>query len=258
MYEILSVTDEENHAAKSVYGMVSDIVSDLRGVDVSLTESLAGPNDTGITMDLSDEVDNLIRDGNFPFTLEKHLEGYFGESTGSANVTSVRLQEQMNIRQVLETLETTGQIDKALEIVSLYREESDPEHVEILTYALAQYAKGWLAEEIIQSKLEGAKKGSVSQDKGGIDFYLNGDMTQVGSITRYNSKKKQMEESDIRHIVYQWDADGNLHVADTDEILSVNKKIAKEAGLSATLTRRSAGNLKVNKELGRSFRYLWW
>jgi hypothetical protein len=68
-----------------------------------------------------------------------------------------------------------------------------------------------------------------------------------------------MENSSIRHFLYQFGAEGKtLHVVDFDEILEVNKQIAAEVGISSTLLRKSPGNLKANKELGRSFRVLWW
>jgi len=253
---------DDEHAAKALYRTVSDAMSDL-GHDNDLIEVLSGDEhiherDVGLTLDMSEEVDNLIRDGRLPFTLEKHLEGYFGESTGSANVTTLRLDEQMNIQEVLQVFETTGQLDDALEVIEMLSQDSDPEPVTILTYALGQYAKGWMAEEIALAGLDNISKGSVSQDKGGIDFYLNGDMTQLGSITRVNSKKKEMEASEIRQLVYQWTSDGEMIVGDMDEVMSASKKMAKSEGLSATLVRRSAGNLKINREVGRSFRYLWW
>ncbi len=263
MLKTLQIDSIDNeHTAKALYRTVSDTMSDL-GYDNDLIEVLSGERniherDVGLTLNMSEEVDNLIRDGRLPFTLEKHLEGYFGESTGSANVTTLRLDEQMNIQEVLQTFKTTGQLDEALEVIEMLSQNGDPEPVTILTYALGQYAKGWMAEEIALNGLDNISKGSVSQDKGGIDFYLNGDMTQLGSITRVNSKKKQMEQSEIRHIVYQWTSDGEMIVGDMEEVMSASKKMAKSEGLSATLVRRSAGNLKINEQVGRSFRYLWW
>jgi hypothetical protein len=253
---------DDEHPAKSVYGLVSETLTDL-GYSVDLTETLSGEmdkhgRDVGLTLELSKEMDNFIRDGRLPFTLQKHLEGYFGESTGSANVTTIRLKEQMNISEVLTTFEKTGQLADSIEVIDMMRADSDPSAETILAYTLGQYAKGWLAEEIAVNNLDGLSKGSVSQDEGGIDFYYEGDMAQLGSITRVNSKKKQMESSDIRHLIYQWTSDGKLVIGDMDEVMAENKRIAKSEGLSATLIRRSAGNLKINREVGRSFRYLWW
>lgn len=258
MYETIAIDETENHMAKNVYAAVSDALSDVLGTDLDLVRRLEGPDGTGLTMELSDGIDDLIRDGRLPFSLDRHLEGHFGRSTGSSNVTSVRLERDMNLRETIETLDLTGSMNTALEIIDDFRAETDPDPVVILAYAIAQYAKGWLAEELVQENLSGFKKGSVSNDKGGIDFYLNGETVQLGSITRYNSKKTEMEASDVRHLLYQWDHRGNLHIADMEKILEVNKKVADDAGKSATLTRRSAGNLKINEEIGRSFRYLWW
>jgi hypothetical protein len=253
---------DNEHPAKAVYGMVSDIMTDL-GYDIDLIAELSGNPDihgrkVGITLQMSTDVDKLIRDGRFPFSLQKNLKGHFGISEGSANVTTVRLEKQMNIREVLEHFDKTGQLSDAVEAVEFEKTAEDPDSEIILGYALAQYAKGWIAEEIAQEQIEGLKKGSVSHDEGGIDFYLNGDMSQLGSITRYNSRKTEMEGSDIRHLLYQWHSDGSLVVGDIEEILEFNSKMAKEVGLSSTLTKRSHGGLKINETVGRSFRYLWW
>jgi hypothetical protein len=257
MTQTIDIKGESNHAAKTVYSDVSDIVSDVTGWNVNLLETLAGPDNTGITLDMSEGVDNLIRDGRFPFTLERHLDGHFGESTGSSNVTSVRIDRGWNLRETIETLSVTGQLQDARDIVEKFRAEDDPDSETITAYAIGQYAKGWIAEEIIQS-MDWAKKGSVSQDEGGIDFYVNGEPVQVGSITRYNSRMTEIEGSDRTHLLYQWDHEGNLHVGTPDGIMKANKEIAKSAGLSSTLTKRSHGGLKINERLGRSFRYLWW
>lgn len=259
----------DEHPVRSLYGEVSDILSDL-GHSVDLIDFLSGPEHVskvagrGITPELSDEIDNLIRDARFPFSLEKHLSGHFGESTGSSNVTSVKIAENMNIREVLEHFERTGQLTDALEIIEFTRSDEDPDAETILAYALAQYAKGWMAEQIITAT-DDFKKGSVSQDKGGIDCYFEGDETQIGSVTRVNSKKVQMLGSDIRHVVYQWDH-GKIHVADVNEAddwKKMSDDVADSHGLSKTLLRRSHDGLAVCRKLGtednpRSLRYLWW
>jgi hypothetical protein len=258
--KINAVDSSNDHLAKSVYRITSDAVSEVTGWNVDLVSRLEGPNGTGITLEMNDMVDKQVRDAPFRFYLQKELEGHFGESTGSANVTAMRLKKNLNIREVIEFLHETGQLEKPLRIIEEFRYPEDPDAKVILTYALAQYAKGWLAEELISQKVDGFKKGSVSQDEGGIDGYLHGEPVQIGSITRYNSAKKELESKEVKQLLYQWDDSGNLHLADMDEILGVNKQIAKDAEnvTSATLIRKSVGNVKAAKEFGRSFRYLWW
>lgn len=254
--DIDSIDDE--HPAKALYGLVSDVLSDVEGWDVDLVSRLEGPEGTGITLQMSEDVDHLIRSGSLPFTLERHLDGYFGESTGSANVTTLRLDRQLNLRETIEKLSAMGQLEDARGAVDeMWRHDSDPTAEVIVAYAIAQYTKGWFAEEIIENNLA-AKKGSVSQDEGGIDFFLEGEPVQIGSITRYNSNMTEMSASETNHLVYQWTHNGELVLGEAQEMLEKNKEIASDAGVSATLIRRSSGDLKINREVGRSFRYLWW
>jgi len=263
MIQTINIDSIDNeHPAKSLYRLVSTVLDDL-GHKQDLIAQLSGDeqifdSDVGLTLELSDNMDDFIRKGMIPFSLQRNLEGYFGESEGSSNVTTLRLEKEMNIRDVLEVFDKTGQLDETINLINELRTEKDPKAETIMAYALGQYAKGWMAEEIVLSELDNISKGSVSNDEGGIDFYLNGDMAQLGSITRVNSKKKEMEASDIRHLIYQWTSDGELVVGDMDDVMAENKKIAKDAGKSTVLIRRSAGNLKINEKAGRRFRYLWW
>lgn len=278
MIQTIDIRGENGHAAKTVYNTVSNAVCTHTDWSVDLVSTLESPeivpngeNGTGLTLEMSTLVDKLIRDGRFPFYIKKQLDGYFGESTGSANVTSVRIEKGWNLTETVGHLAKTGQLKDAKEIVEATRDEKDPSAETIVAYAIAQYAKGWLAEQIIAEQAEDwAVKGSVSQDQGGIDFHLDTDkwdvpyrQTQVGSITRWNSKQKQMKNSDRTELMYQWDHEGHLHVGQHEEIMMANKKIAESAGLNQTLTKRSSGDLKINRQLGteenpRSFRYLWW
>lgn len=251
---------ESTHSAKTIYTTVSDILDDL-GFNQHLIDELSTnqvERDVGLTLKMSEQLDNLIRDGRFPFSIEKQLDGFFGESTGSSNVTTLKIEKQMNIREVLELFKTTGQLDDALEIISAVSSENDPKPEVVLAYGIGQYAKGWFAEQIIADHFDGMSKGSVSNDKGGIDFYFDGDTVQVGSITRYNSRQSEMKSDNLRHMLYQWTGNGEIIVGDMQEVINASNDMASDAGLSKTLVKRSAGNLKINKEVGRSFRYLWW
>lgn len=247
------------HPAKTVYGEVSEIMSDL-GYDNNLMQELSEPRlgeDIGITLDVSKRVSELIRNYRFPFSLERDLEGYFGESEGSSNVTTQKIRKQWNLTEVLSFLKQTGQLEDALEMIEHVRDPDDPDAVTILVYAIATYAKGWLAEQTL-NQTDWFSKGSTSQDEGGIDGYVDGEPAQVGSITRINSRSNsKIEGSDRLELFYHWH-NGELVVASYDDWKKMNGHVAKDAGLSKTLIRKSVGNLSANDEVGRSFRYLWW
>lgn len=261
MIKTINIDSIDNkHPAKAVYTTVSDVLNDL-GFNQDLIDELSTnqvERDVGLTLQMSEQLDNLIRDGRFPFSIEKQLDGFFGESTGSSNVTTLKIEKQMNIREVLELFKTTGQLNDAIEVIDAVSSETDPSPEVVLAYGIGQYAKGWFAEQIIADKFDKMNKGSVSNDKGGIDFYFGGDTVQVGSITRYNSRQTEMKNDSLRHMLYQWTSNGEIIVGDMQDVIDASNDMASEAGLSKTLVKRSAGNLKINKEVGRSFRYLWW
>jgi len=252
---------KHSHPAKEIYAKVGEIMRDL-GYGVNLIDRLSGDPDihereVGLTLQLSETVCDFIRAGMFPFSLERNLDGFFGESEGSANVTTLRMKRDMNLDEVLSLLETTGQLEESLGLIEQMSSHDDPPSETILAYAIAQYAKGWIAEELIHQH-KGMSKGSVSNDEGGIDFYWNGEEIQLGSITRFNSNRTKIKGSERRHLLYQWTHDGEIVFGDPKDIIEKNKEIAKDAGLSSTLTQRSHGGLKINEIVGRSFRYLWW
>jgi len=252
----LNLDGVDGHPARYVYATVSAALT-AAGIDVDLVKLLRAPGGRGITPELSEDVSSLIRSGVLPFTLDPDLSGYFGRSTGSANVTTLRLKRDLSLEDVIGQLADTGQLERAMDSLEMYLAPTDPTSDVVLAYALGQYAKGWLAEGVMTT-WDDWSKGSVSQDEGGLDGYFRGEPAQLGSITRYNSKKKLLEASDTRQLLYQWGADGSLHLADLDEVLEMNKDLAKEAGLSATLLRRSHAQPAAARELGRPIRYLWW
>lgn len=197
-----------------------------------------------------------VRDGvATPFTLKAEIDGYFGESAGSANVTTLFVREGRGLKEVIDTLHETGQLEVAGERLKAFTDYERTD--EIVAFAVATYAKGWLVERLL-NRTDAFSKGSVSQDKGGIDGYYEGEPVQVKSVTYYASRNtSELENRDVSVLWYQWDCDGKLHYG--RDANAVNAAAADVKGVSKTLIKRSAGNLKAVRESDRSnVRYMWW
>lgn len=197
-----------------------------------------------------------VRDGlATPFTLKPELDGFFGESTGSSNVTTLFVREGHGLTDVIDTLHETGQLEVAKARLAAFTDYENTD--EVVAFAVSVYAKGWLVERIL-NETDDFSKGSVSQDKGGIDGYYNGEPVQVKSVTYYASRNtSELEDRDVRVLWYQWDSDGGLHYGFNAN--DVNAEAASVKGVSKTLIKRSAGNLKAVKESDRdTVRYMWW
>lgn len=227
----------------------------VRGYDVSLIalcqppKSWNLPHEAGITPAfITDGTDTseIIRNGvAFPFSVENELDGYFGESSGSANVTTLFNKLNMAIDDVIEKFHVTGQIEAGREKVKPYVADGvNP--IDVTGFAIATYAKGWLAERIL-SEQERFSKGSVSQDQGGLDLYDRqaGDWVQVKCVTD--------DTQNDGYVYYQWDCRGGLHFGENRK--EVNRQAAKVTGMPLTALYRTHNNHKID---GRRWRYLWW
>lgn len=207
----------------------------------------------GFMTDGSD-ISDVIRSGiAFPFSIEKELEGYFGDSEGSANVTTFFVREDMKVPEVVEKLHITGQIEDSIKKVESYC-ENGTSATDVVAYAIATYAKGWLAEQILASQ-DRFSKGSVSQDQGGLDLYDKQaeDWVQVKSVTKADNES---------HLYYQWDCRGGLHFGNDHK--AVNKAAGEESGrvipytgeIVPTLTLRT--HTSYTDDDGQTYRYIWW
>lgn len=206
----------------------------------------------------TDELGFAIRSGEIlPFTLaDGEIAGHFGNPTGAANVTTLKPRKDMTVAEVVAYMDETGQLDMAKARLAPL---TDHENVdEVVAFALATYLKGPAVETLLDDELEGFSKGSLSHDTGGIDGYLNGDPVQVKSVTWYASRNtEKLAANDTAYLWYQWDCDGGLHVG--TDANAVNGQAANVKGVSKTLIKRSAGNLKAVKESDRkNVRYMWW
>lgn len=199
----------------------------------------------------------VVRDGiALPFSLKKDLDGYFGESTGSANVATLYSREGRGLKPTLDHFHETGQLQIAKNRLAPYTDHDNLD--EVVAFALSLYAKGWLVEQLLQEQCDDFNKGSVGQDQGGIDGYYQGEPTQVKSVTYYASRNtEELAEADVQYLWYQWDCRGGLHYG--TDANDVNASAEAVTGVGKTIIKRSTANIVAVKESDRTnVRYLWW
>lgn len=190
----------------------------------------------------------MVRTGTaFPFSVEERIEGYFGESSGSSNVTTFFVRESLAIDDVVRDLEMTGQIEAACRKVAPFLAD-DVRPIDVVAYAVATYAKGWMAERLLVEETDRFSKGSVSQDQGGLDVFDRqvDDWRQVKSVT--------VDDRVDGWLYYQWDMRGGLHVGDT--LKDVNASACSVAGVPKTTAYRCHSAYTDGE--GQTYRYIWW
>lgn len=257
---------ENNHFLATHYPQVADIMADL-GYENSMMDMLKPPihekipeGNIGVTPTFSKPIRDMIQKSQLPFTLDDEVEGCFGGGKGSANTTTTFEKTGMAMSEAFEILHLSGQLSDALKVIKAKRDkDNDPSAVNILTYAMATFTKGWRAEKFLEAT-DRFKTGSVSQDQGGMDLYdtENDEWIQLKPMTVLASNGTgKYENKKFKHMFYMWTGDGDLKVTDTEGYKEVKNDEAEKVGVSSTLLIKSAGNLKVTKET-RSFRYLFW
>lgn len=226
------------------------------GYDVSIVEQCQPPEGSGLPVNsgitpafLTDgsDVSEMIRNGvAFPFSIETEIDGYFGESSGSSNVTTFFVRDDMSIPEVIEKLHVTGQIEVAAQKIEAFCQDVEP--INVVAFAIATYAKGWLAEMFL-TQHDRFSKGSVSQDKGGLDVYDNeiGDWRQVKCVTK--------DSRVSGWLYYQFDMRGNIHFG--DDLNDVNKSAVRVAN-EVPLTPAYKTQNPAKYQMDRKFRFLWW
>jgi len=250
-------TTDETPFPKAVLKLTENAMRS-HGYDVNLVDICTVPQHSDISktgvegrtpafMTDSTDTAEMVRNGTaFPFTVEEDISGYFGKSSGSSNVTTFFVRDNLALPEVIEKLHVTGQIEAGVEKIAPFVADETSE-INVVGYAIATYAKGWFAERLL-AETERFSKGSVSQDKGGLDLYDKKSDTwvQVKCVT----KDKQMSE----HIYYQWDMRGNLHFG--DDYLTVHEEAVSVTGMPKTVTRRCHSS--YTDENGSTYRYIWW
>lgn len=262
----------DEHVVTAVAREVETAMSEL-GYPVDLREFLKARPGTeaadaglGLTPNTSETVQEAMENGFGWLSVNEELAGHFGRSRGSSNVTTIAVKEGLSARETIQAIaEATydGEADnikKGLHLLELMRKKSDPSAEMLMAYNLFLKALGWYAERIL-TEIDGFSKGSASQDKGGIDFYHNGEPTQLKTVTRAASQGiGKFEEKDVAHMFYGWTADGLIvgeesDIAGTDEVTG---KIKSAAGLRSKTILKVSHNAGELKDYHRPARVLWW
>lgn len=227
---------------------VPDDETDLRGGAGIIPEFMVGANN---------DIPDLIRTGIlFPFDLEETLDNQLKSGTSAPHVTSQFVNSDSTLRDAIIELDRRMKTDLAVNNVdrSVTQNTNHPP-IEIVAYALATYAKGWLVESILASS-DYFSKGNSSEDTDGKDLFdeVNGEMVQLKSVTSMASKSRsKLEAHNIPYCYYQFDCAGHIVVGEDPN--EVNAVAADVKDISKTLIKRCHSYYEYN---GRTYRYLWW
>jgi len=252
---------------KAVIRGVYECLSDL-GYDVPSHEEYAVPEEADGLQDgagilpafmvgSNNDIPDLIRTGVlFPFDLEETLEGQAERLDSGAHVTSKFVDGDLGLREALIELDRRMMIDMAIENVKRsVSQNTDRPADEIVAYALATYAKGWLVESILASS-DRFSKGERTDDTDGKDLFdeLRDEWVQLKSVTSMASKSRsKLDAHSVSYLYYQFDCAGHIVIGEDPN--EVNGVAADVKGISKTLIKRCHTKYKIN---GRTYRYLWW
>jgi hypothetical protein len=203
------------------------------------------------------DIPDLIRTGVlFPFDLEATLDEHAEVDQSDPHVTTRLVEGELGLEGAIEELHRRMKIELALENVQRSVDQNtDRSAAEIVAYALATYAKGWLVEAILAEE-ERFEKGDLSDDTDGKDLFdtLEDEWVQVKSVTSMASKSRsKLDAHSISYLYYQFDCAGHIVVG--REPNEVNGVAADTKGISKTLIKRCHSSYKFD---GRTYRYLWW
>lgn len=211
--------------------------------------------------ELSDPILEGKENGFTWLTVNHEIASHFGEVTGSAEVTHTVVNHDLSARDVILAFEETAtgasQIQKGIHMLELLSQESDPDPVDIMAYNLWEKALGWYAEKILTATGD-FKKGSASQDTGGIDMTHYGTPIQLKTVTRYASKgPKHFRTKETDHMFYGW-AGQKLIVGTTDEANDVAGEMKTAAGASSKTIMKKSENTGELADYHRPARVIWW
>lgn len=196
------------------------------------------------------DVCDVIRSGiAFPFNFREIAEkkAGSGRDTGSEHFTSTYNQKGASVKEATEHLINTGQVDRGIAKVEPYcGTGTDP--VEVTAYAIATYAKGWVAESRL-SQLARFRKGSQSNDEAGQDLYDN-EMETWRQVKCVTSRENDYENC----LYYQWGCDGKIYWG--DDYKDVTAAAIEGDDISKTLCYRTHSSYK--RQDGTTYRYNWW
>lgn len=246
VYECMDSLDYDvpNH---EVYSVPDDADGLRKGAGI-LPEFMVGSNN---------DIPDLIRTGIlFPFDLEGTLENDVDQTNSTPHVTSQFVEDGLGIVDAIAELDRRMKINLAMENVkdSVGQNTGRPAS-EIVAYALATYAKGWLVESIL-AESDRFSKGKSSEDAEGKDLFdkMQDEWVQLKSVTSMASKSRsKLDAHSVSYLYYQFDCAGHIVVGEQPN--DVNGVAADTKGISKTLIKRCHSNYKFK---GRTYRYLWW
>jgi hypothetical protein len=246
VYECMSSLDYDV-PSHEVYTVPEGVDGLQEGAGI-LPEFMVGANN---------DIPDLIRTGIlFPFDLEATLEEQTDQEDSKPHTTSRFVDGDLGLKDAIVELDRRMKIKLAIENVKRSVDQNtDNPPSEIVAYALATYAKGWLVESIL-AESDRFSKGKSSDDTDGKDLFdtLREEWVQLKSVTSMASKSRtKLDAHSISYLYYQFDCAGNIVVGEDPN--EVNGVAADVKGISKTLIKRCHSNYKFE---GRTYRYLWW
>lgn len=274
----IDIDSDEKHKDKSVpesihltvYGRMGELGYNVSEKTVESYKTKAGsPFGKGkglLPTFVTGELATQMRQGGLmPMDLGKVFKGTFTEESaqeGSSFATRAFTIDEMSLKESVDILHETGQIDVIKKRASLYTDYENLD--EIAALEIATKSKGWMAETII-GETDYFNLSTISHDQGGIDAWADGKWAdenghQIKSVTFYASQDtKALESKDINYLWYQWDCDGHLVIGNNANQVNKQARKAKLDYGEGTLIKRSTGDVKRVKESDRNTaRYIFW
>lgn len=209
----------------------------------------------------SDTVMDIIQAGALPFTAEAFYEH---APEGGSGFTAAVVLTDSTIREAVAALADSGQLEAAENVFRAARSGDDPDARTITGYAVATFAKGWLAEQLVAEHDRFAKLGADNDAAGydlryyapGVDRQTGGEDGQLKAVTKIASNGTDaLADKEIPHWVYQWTNEG-IKWSRAEAGNEMNKEAAAEMGLPATPLKKSC-NVGPLGDFPRSARILW-
>lgn len=217
-----------------------------------------------ITPDYTDALENYL--DNLPWlSIGEEIDGYFGNPTGSTEITHVVLENDLSVGDVVDLLDTVkftdGGENSMLETMEvgvslLCKQAKNPDNPSlVIAYDLLRKSLGWEAERLLDSTGD-FKKAAASHDKWGVDLMARSDKWsdydfsekapdlrgfQLKTMQRVTSQSLHLDDHEHPHLSYGWTNDG-LILSDMDERRSSDnqaKAMGNELGCTGTVTKKS-------------------
>lgn len=204
------------------------------------------------------DIPDLIRTGIlFPFDLEGTLDDQVETENQGAHVTTQFIDTgNAVLEDTIQLLYENRKLDLAIKNVERSVDQNtNTSASEVVAFALATYAKGWMVEFVLAGD-DRFEKGTELEDTEGKDLYDSkvDEWVQLKSVTSMSSKSRaKLDAHNVSYLYYQFDCDGNIVVGKDPN--KVNGEAAEVKDMSKTLIKRCHSTYKFN---GRTYRYLWW